>query len=121
MRVGPRTDARVTKAHRMLLADYVFAAALVFVVACNLYFGPRITSDRVAMQWGLHGRPNWYAPKWLALWGMVAFMLALRLFMWLAATYTPQHVHGVELGILIMSVGIPAAHLYTLSTAATAR
>jgi hypothetical protein len=57
----------------------------------------------------------------LALWGMVAFMLALRLFMWLAATYTPQHVHGVELGILIMSVGIPAAHLYTLSTAATAR
>ena len=105
----------------MLPADYVFAASVAFMVGCNLYFGPRIRSDRVATQWGLDGRPNWYAPKWLALWGMVAFMLALRLFIWLAATYTPQHVHGVELGILIMSVGIPAAHLYTLRTAATAR
>ena len=39
------------------------------------------------MQWGLDGRPNWCAPKWLALWWSVAFMLAIRLFIWLAATY----------------------------------
>jgi hypothetical protein len=70
-------------------------------------------SDRVAMQWGLDGRPNWCAPKWLALWW--------SLFIWLAATYAPQHVHGVQLGILIMSVGIPAAQLFTLKTAATGR
>jgi hypothetical protein len=97
----------------MLPADYVFAVSLASMAGCNLCFGPRIMSDRVAMQWGLDGRPNWCAPKWLALWW--------SLFIWLAATYAPQHVHGVQLGILIMSVGIPAAQLFTLKTAATGR
>jgi hypothetical protein len=104
----------------MLPVDYVFAAALVFVIGCSIYFAPRIARDRVAMQWGLDGTPNWYAPKWLALWWTLPFMLAIRIFIWLAATYTPEYVHGVEAGILIMSVGIPAAHLYTLRKAAAA-
>jgi Protein of unknown function (DUF1648) len=103
----------------MLPADYFFAASVAFVVACNLHFGPRISSDRVAMQWGLDGSPNWYAPKWLALWGMVAFMLAVRLFIWLTATYAPQHVHGVQLGILGMSATVAAAHFFVLKTAST--
>jgi Domain of unknown function (DUF1648) len=106
------------KASVVLSADYVFAAALAFVVGCSLYFRPRIQSDRVAMQWGVAGRPNWYAPKWLALWGTVPFMLILRLFIWLAVTYTPQLVHGVQSGIVIMSVTVAAAHLYTLNKAA---
>ena len=84
----------------MLPANYLFAASLVFIVACNLYFGRRIASDRVAMQWGLHGRPNWYAPKQLALWRTVAFALAVRLFIWLAATDAPRHVHGAQAGIV---------------------
>jgi len=104
-----------------LPADYVFAAALVFVVGCNIYFGRRITSDRVAMQWGPDGRPNWYAPKWVALWWSVALMLAVRFLIWLAATYTPQLVHGVQAGILGMSVIVPATHVFTLKTAAAAR
>jgi hypothetical protein len=102
----------------MLAADYAFIAALAFVIGCNLYFGPRITSDRVAMQWGFNGKPVWYAPKGLALWGMLAFMLAVRLFIWLASTYAPQHVHGVQVGILGFSVTVAAAHFYTLRTAA---
>ena len=84
----------------MLTADYAFVAALGFVIGCNLYFAPRITSDCIAMQWGFDGKPTWYAPKELALWGMVAFMLAVRLFIWLASTYAPEHVHGVQVGIL---------------------
>jgi len=100
----------------MLPADYVFAVSLAFMAGCNLYFGPRIMSDRVVMQWGLDGRP-----KWLALWGMAVFMFAVRLFIWLAATYAPEHVHGVQAGILGLSVGVPAAHVFTLKTAATAR
>lgn len=105
----------------MLPADYLFAASLVVIVACNLYFGRRIASDRVAMQWGLHGRPNWYAPKQLALWGMVAFVIAFRFFIWLAATYAPAHVHGMQAGIVAMSVTVAAAHFFVLKTAATAR
>jgi len=104
----------------MLPADYVFAVSLAFVASCSLYFGPRISSDRVAMQWGFDGSPNWYAPKGVALWGMVAFMLAIRFLIWLAATYTPQHVHGVQAGILLMSVTVAAAHFFTLKTAAAA-
>jgi hypothetical protein len=105
----------------MLPADYILAAALVFVAGCSLYFAPRISSDGVAMQWGLDGTPNWYAPKWLALWWAVPFMLAIRILIWLAATYTPQLVHGVEWGIVGMSVTVAAAHFYTLKTAVDAR
>jgi hypothetical protein len=45
-------------------------------------------------------------------------MLAIRIFIWLAATNTPQLVHGVQWGILGMSVTVAAAHFYTLKTAA---
>ncbi len=105
----------------MLPADYVFAAGLAFAVGCSLYFAPRINRDRVAMQWGLDGTPNWHAPKWAAVWGLVAFMIVLRAFIWFAATYTPQHVHGVAEGIVGMSIGIPAAHFFTLWMATKAR
>jgi hypothetical protein len=105
----------------MLPADYVLAAAVVFVVGCSLYFAPRIASARVAMQWGMDGTPNWYAPKWLALWGMIPFLLAVRLLIWLAATYTPQFVHGEQIGIIGMSVTVAAAHFLVLKTAATTR
>ena len=64
----------------MLPADYVFGFAVALVLAFNLYFGPRIERDRVAMQWGPNGEPTWYAPKWLAMWGIIIFMAAVRLF-----------------------------------------
>lgn len=71
----------------MLPADIVFGFAVAFVVGLNLYFGPRIQRERVAMQWSSDGEPTWYAPKWIALWGMIVFMAAVRLFIWLASTY----------------------------------
>jgi hypothetical protein len=101
----------------LLSADYVFGAALALVVGCNLYFGPRIKRARVAMQWGSDGEPRWYAPKWAALWWVLPFMLAIRLFIWLASTYTPQIVHGAESGIVLFSVGVAAAHIFVLKTA----
>jgi Protein of unknown function (DUF1648) len=104
----------------MLAADFAFAAALVVVIGCNLYFGPRIGSDKVAMQWGLDGNPTWYAPKWLALWGMVAFMLAVRLLIWAAMTYIPQYVHGVQFGVVAFSVGMVVTQIYILNAAVKA-
>jgi dolichol kinase len=73
------------------------------------------------MQWGFDGRPNWFAPKRLALWGTVAFFLAVRLFIWLVATYAPRHVHGLQTGIVLMSVIVAASHFFVLKTAASAR
>lgn len=105
----------------MVPADYVFGFAIAVVVGANLYLGPRIASERVAMQWGPNGEPTWYAPKWLTMWGMIAFMAAVRLFIWLASTYAPQHVHGVELGIVMFSLIAAVSHLFVLMKARTAR
>ncbi len=101
----------------MSAADYVFGAAVALVVGCNLYFGPRIKRERLAMQWRSDGTPTWYAPKWVALWGMVLFMLAVRLIIWLASTYAPQSVHGAELGIVLFSLTVAAAHIFVLKMA----
>jgi hypothetical protein len=80
----------------MIATDAVFGAAIALVVGCNLYFGPLIKRERVAMQWGTNGKPTWYAARWVALWWMVPFMLATRLIIRLASTYAPQKVHGAE-------------------------
>ena len=101
----------------MSAADYVFGAAVALVVGCNLYFGPRIRRERVAMQWRTDGTPTWYVPKWMALWGMVLFMLGVRLIIGLASTYAPQNVHGADLGIVLFSVTVTAAHIFVLKMA----
>ncbi len=105
----------------MLVADYVFWSAVIFMVACNLYYGPRIAGDRIAMQWGLDGRPTWFAPKGIALWGMVAFVLAVRLLIWAATSYVPEYVDGPETGLTFFSVIVTAAHLWVLRSAAKSK
>ncbi|WP_167771704.1 hypothetical protein [Bradyrhizobium niftali] len=52
---------------------------------------------------------------------MIAFMAAVRLFIWLASAYVPQRVHGVELGIVIFSVIAAGSHLFVLMKARAAR
>lgn len=47
----------------MLPADYAFGLALAVVVAFNLYFGPRVERERVAMQWGAKRRANMVRSK----------------------------------------------------------
>ena len=105
----------------MFPADYVFAAAIVLVLGGNLYFGPLIRNERVAMQWGFQEEPSWYAPKWLAQWGMVAFMLAFRLSIWLVVTYFPHSLHHASLGLAGFSVVATAAHIFVLKMAEEAR
>ena len=45
------------------------------------------------------------------------FMLAIRLFIWLASTYAPQSVHEAELGIVLFSVIAIASHIFVLKMA----
>ena len=54
-----------------MTADYAFWPAIAFMAGCSLYFGPRIKSGRMAMQWGFDGKPTWSAPKAVGLWGTV--------------------------------------------------
>ncbi|WP_424630304.1 hypothetical protein [Bradyrhizobium sp. SYSU BS000235] len=101
----------------MLAADFVFLIAVGFVIACNLYFEPRIKGDRIAMQWGLDGKPTWSAPKRWALWGTVALMVIVRGFIWASMTYTPEKMHGAELGLLLFSIIVALSHLFVISKA----
>jgi hypothetical protein len=104
----------------VLNADLVFWPSVAFMIACSLYFNSRIGAHQIAMQWGLDGRPTWRAPKLFGLWAMVAFALAIRSFIWIASTYIPAKVHGVETGLLIASIVIAASHVFMLGKAAKA-
>ncbi len=101
----------------MSSADLIFWPVVALLAACNLYFAPRIRSDRIAMQWGFDGRPTWYAPKAVGLWGMVAFALAVRLLIWGLSTYAPTKVHGAEVGLLLFSVIFGASYVLMLRKA----
>ena len=104
----------------MLTADTLFIAALAFVIACSLYFAPRIRSDRVAMQWGFDGKPTWHAPKRLAIWAVPASMLGVRLFIWAAMTWAPARVQWPELAIVLLALIAAATHVFILTRAAKA-
>jgi hypothetical protein len=104
-----------------MTADYVFWPTIVLMGASSLHYRARIKTDRMAMQWGLDGKPTWSAPKKIGLWLAVAIALAMRLLIWLAMTYFPQMVHGEESGLLIASIILLASHLFVLKTAASAK
>jgi hypothetical protein len=101
----------------MLAADSVFWLAVALLVAANFYYGPRIRSARVPMQWGFDGKPTWHAPKTLALWGIVALALAVRLIIWAAMTYAPNLVHSPEIGLLLFSIIVMVTHFWMLRLA----
>ena len=86
---------------RTMMADYAFGLGIAFMIGCSLYFGPRIKSNRMAMQWRFDGKPTWHAPKLLGLWGLVVFAFAVRLLMWACMTFVPEKVHDAEAGLLV--------------------
>jgi hypothetical protein len=102
----------------MLKADIAFAAALIAMIACNVYFAPRTKSNRIAMQWSLGGKPTWYAPRLAGMWGPLAFAVVIRLVIWAAQTWTPDKVHGAEIGLTLASAVIVVTHFVTLKIAA---
>jgi hypothetical protein len=103
-----------------MMADYAFWPAVAFMTGCSLYFGVRIKSDRMAMQWGFDGKPTWSTPKAIGLWGTVVLALLTRFLMWVAMTYFPQTVHGAESGLLMASIILAVSHLFVLVAAVRA-
>ena len=57
----------------------------------------------------------------LALWGMVAFILVVRLMIWAAMVWAPNKVNGPELGLALFSLIAAASHLFVLRSAARTR
>jgi hypothetical protein len=101
----------------MLSADFIFWPVVALLVASNLYFGPRIRTDQIAMQWGFDGQPTWGASKAVGLWGMVAFAIAVRSLIWVLSIYAPSKVHGAEVGLLFFSIMAAASHILVIRKA----
>ena len=87
------------------------------MVLCSLYFGVRIKSDRMVMQWGFDGKPIWSAPKAVGLWMTVVIALFTRFLIWAAMTYFPQTVHHAESGLLMSSIIFAVLHVIVLVAA----
>jgi hypothetical protein len=100
-----------------MMADYAFWPAIAFMVLCSLYFGVRIKSDRMVMQWGFDGKPIWSAPKAVGLWMTVVIALFTRFLIWAAMTYFPQTVHHAESGLLMSSIIFAVLHVIVLVAA----
>jgi hypothetical protein len=113
-----RTQPSSTSSEKSMTADYIFGMAIVLMIATSLYLAPRIARDRIAMQWGLDGRPTWSAPKPMGLWGLIVFALVIRAVIWAAMTWTPHLVHGADLGLMLVSITFVISHLFVLLRAA---
>jgi hypothetical protein len=102
----------------MTEGDFVLVLALLIMIACSLYFGPRIHADRIAMQWGFDRKPVWSAPKAIGLWAAPILAVDLRMLIALAERHAPDRVHDVALGITIMALVIASCHFAVLRAAA---
>ncbi|MGN7125649.1 DUF1648 domain-containing protein [Methylorubrum thiocyanatum] len=64
------------KQHLPKLAWLSYLAAIVAISLLNLYYSGSIKTEKVPMQWGVNGQPNWFAPKTIGLW-MIVVILAV--------------------------------------------
>lgn len=102
----------------MLTADIAFWPIVAFMVGCSLYFRALIKSSRMAMQWGLDGKPTWTMSTALGVWTMVAIALFIRLLIWFGMTFVPDKVHRPEEGLLLSSIILAVIHVRMLRVAA---
>lgn len=72
--------------------------------------------DRLPRQFGFTLKPNSYAPRWVMVWILPAFLMATLAFVaFLPAFVSPEHINGdPELGPIIASLGVVGAQIFTL-------
>lgn len=91
----------------------VFLAAIVVIIALNLYFGPRITISEMPMQWGLDGNPIWYAPRLLGLWWPLYLMISVGLGI-IVIGHFARNAGGVWYGLMAFSLILAAVQWWHL-------
>lgn len=96
---------------------------MVFLVAVALLLGSAIWAhyrfaeyDRLPRQFGFTLKPNAYAPAWVMIWVMPAFLIATLAFVVaLPAFVPPEHINGdPETGAIFASAAVVGAQLFTL-------
>jgi len=98
-------------------SDYVFAAALLLVIGCNIFFGTRLMRESTKMQWRLTAGADRHVPTWLAVWGGPILMIAVRFLIWFGSVFTPLADFGVQILIVMFWVIFATAHISMLLNA----
>lgn len=72
--------------------------------------------DRLPRQFGFTLKPNSYAPAWVMVWMLPAFLLATLAFVVALPTFLPpERINGdPETGAIIASLGVVSAQIFTL-------
>lgn len=52
-------------------------ASMAAMALIALTYGAGIETKTIPMQWGIHGRPTWYADKTIGLWTPIAFLAVI--------------------------------------------
>jgi hypothetical protein len=98
------------------LALGVFILALVVTAASSLYFGARIETAKIPMQWGFDGKPNWYAARTVGLWWLLYFTLAIGLGLIALAHFSEQDkASTIWYTVIAFSVITAAAQVWHLN------
>ncbi|AHY55203.1 hypothetical protein [Bradyrhizobium japonicum] len=66
------------------------AIGLTFIAGCAIYYGRRITSRRIPIQWGTDGQPTWFVSRFIGLWCSFGVTAALSAFLLVLALHEPQ-------------------------------
>jgi hypothetical protein len=84
-----------------------YCAVVAAMTAAAFYFGSRIRAQKIPMQWGVDGRPTWYAPKPIGLWAPICVTLVGGPLFLLGH---PQSAHYAALGLIMFSVIMAAIY-----------
>ena len=96
---------------------FVYCAVVAAMTVATSYFGNRITSTKIPMQWEANGQPTWYAAKSIALWTPICLtVVGGPLFLLVGDPRMSEHA---ALGLLVFSVIMAA--IYSVYLAAVLR
>ena len=97
------------------LALAVFVLALIVIAGASLYFGPRIATSKIPMQWGFDGKPTWYAARTVGLWWIEYFTVAVGLGLIALAHFSGEgKANTIWYTVIAFSIIMAAAQVWHL-------
>lgn len=98
------------------LALGVFILAVLVIAAASVHFGGRVATARVPMQWGIDGKPTWYAPRTIGLWSMLGFTLVIGGGLIAMMRFAEsEKVTSLSYGLIVLSVTMAATQIWHLN------
>jgi hypothetical protein len=86
----------------MMAALIALTVGLAFIAGCAIRYGREITAPRIPMQWGVNGRPTWFAPRLVGLWFSFGFTAIVSAGLLALAHYQPQKLMSLIVAMAIV-------------------